>query len=142
MEEKNFDLLTPLLGALQASVSVLLTICYGVIARRLKLVNEEPVNEMSGISVKIFLPALLIVNLGSNLHLENALNYIPVLGMVQLRGQKYKMLTCHSMVSDLHFMLHWSRVLFNKSIQSSPLGYPGMRIQQYDISALVIAPIA
>lgn len=74
-------LVAPLLGALQACISVLLTMCYGVAARRLKLVREEPINEMSGLGVKVFLPALLIVNLGGNLHLESAMNYVPVLGM-------------------------------------------------------------
>ena len=74
-------LVTPLLGALQACISVLLTMCYGVAARWFRLIKEEPIDEMSGLAVKVFLPALLVVNLGNNLHLENAMDYVPVLGM-------------------------------------------------------------
>lgn len=74
-------LLAPLAGALQACLSVLLTMCCGVVVRWLRLIQEEPIDEMSGLAVKVFLPALLVVNLGSNLHLENAMNYVPVLGM-------------------------------------------------------------
>ena len=69
----------PFLGALQACVSVLLTMCYGVAARRLHLIHDATINDMSGLTVKIFLPALIVVNLGQQLHLDTALNYIPVL---------------------------------------------------------------
>lgn len=72
-------LIAPLAGALQACLSVLLTMCCGVVVRWLRLIQEEPIDEMSGLAVKVFLPALLVVNLGSNLHLENAMNYVPVL---------------------------------------------------------------
>ena len=139
------DLLSPLLGALQACISVLLTIFYGLVARRLKLVSEGPINELNRISVQMFLPALLIVNLGSNLHLENALNYIPVLGMVILEAGICAKLTLdsltYSLVADLHDVFYWSRILFNKSLQPSSLGYTSVCIQQYDITAPVITPV-
>jgi hypothetical protein len=70
----------PLLGALQACVSVLLTMSYGLIARRLRLIQETSINDMGALGVKVFMPALLIINLGKQLHLGSAMNYIPVLG--------------------------------------------------------------
>lgn len=73
-------LIQPFLGALQACTSVLLTIGYGVAARECKLIQETSINDISGICVKLFLPALLIVNLGSQLHADSALNYVPILG--------------------------------------------------------------
>jgi predicted permease len=73
-------LLVPFLGALQACTSVLLTLLYGVITRQAKLIHEQSINDISGLCVKVFLPALIIVNLGSQLHLGSALNYVPVLG--------------------------------------------------------------
>lgn len=80
------DILVPLLGAFQACLSVLLTMCYGVATRRFCLLRREAINEMTGLGVKVFLPALLIVNLGNNLHYESALNYVPVLGMCENPG--------------------------------------------------------
>ncbi|KAJ5837086.1 Auxin efflux carrier [Penicillium robsamsonii] len=75
----NEGLVVPFLGALQACVSVLLTMCYGFAARRLQLIHETTINDMLGLGVKILLPALLIVHLGEQLHLGTAMNYIPVI---------------------------------------------------------------
>ncbi|KAE8379768.1 membrane transport protein-domain-containing protein [Aspergillus bertholletiae] len=72
-------IVVPLVGALQACVSVLLTMSYGVAAQRLRLVQESSINDMVGLGVKLFLPALIIIHLGEDLQLENALNYIPVI---------------------------------------------------------------
>jgi hypothetical protein len=71
---------TPFLGALQACVSVLLTMSYGAIAERLRLVKESSINDMAGLGVKLFLPALIVVHLGEQLHADIVLNYVPVLG--------------------------------------------------------------
>lgn len=84
--------LTPFLGALQACVCVLLTMCYGVVARRLRLIHDATINDMSGLAVKLFLPALIVVHLGQQLHLGTALNYVPVLGIAYQLVQT-KMLT-------------------------------------------------
>lgn len=73
-------LLPPFLGALKACVSVLLTMCYGVAARRLGLIHDATINDMSALGVKLFLPALIVVNLGKELHIGTAMNYLPVLG--------------------------------------------------------------
>ncbi|KAJ5365953.1 Auxin efflux carrier [Penicillium concentricum] len=75
----NEGLVVPFLGALQACVSVLLTMCYGFAARRLQLIHETTINDMLGLGVKLLLPALLIVHLGDQLHLGTAMNYIPVI---------------------------------------------------------------
>lgn len=81
LADDNFvsGLLPPFLGALQACTSVLLTLCYGVLARKAQLIREGSINDLSGLCVKVFLPALIIINLGSQLHLGSVLNYVPVL---------------------------------------------------------------
>lgn len=84
--------LTPFLGALQACVCVLLTMSYGVVARRLRLIHDATINDMSGLAVKLFLPALIVVHLGQQLHLGTALNYVPVLGNICQFAKK----TCHA----------------------------------------------
>ncbi|KAF7585679.1 hypothetical protein BBP40_010330 [Aspergillus hancockii] len=61
----NGGIITPLLGALQACVSVLLTMSYGVAAQRLRLIQESSINDMAGLGVKLFLPALIVINLES-----------------------------------------------------------------------------
>ncbi|RAK81373.1 Auxin Efflux Carrier superfamily [Aspergillus fijiensis CBS 313.89] len=73
------DLGTSFLGAFQACVSVLLTLAYGVIARYAGFVSETSIKDVSGLGIKLFFPALMVVNLGSNLHLSSILNYLPIL---------------------------------------------------------------
>ena len=70
----------PLLGALQACVSVLLTICYGVAAQRVQLIHKGSIEDMAALGVKVLLPALTLVHLGEQLHAGNVINYVPVLG--------------------------------------------------------------
>jgi len=60
----------PFLGALQASISVLLTIFYGVIAAQFNLISEASAKDVSKACVRLFLPALLITNVGAQLHLD------------------------------------------------------------------------
>lgn len=67
------------LGALQASVSVLLTMTYGIVTRECRLLSQLTINEMIALGVKLFLPALTLVKLGSELRPENVMNYLPVL---------------------------------------------------------------
>jgi auxin efflux carrier family protein len=78
MADSNKGLVQPFLGALQACISVLLTLLYGVVTRQANLIHECSINQMSAICVKIFLPALTLVKLGSELHLAIAVNYLPV----------------------------------------------------------------
>lgn len=62
------DVVVPFLAALQASVSVLLTIFVGVVAVQFDLISEPASKEVSKLCTKLFLPALLITNVGSQLH--------------------------------------------------------------------------
>ena len=64
------DLVVPFLGALQASVAVLLTISYGVVAAQFNLISESSAKDVSKACVRLFLPALLITNVGAQLHLD------------------------------------------------------------------------
>ncbi|KAL3463629.1 auxin efflux carrier [Aspergillus heterothallicus] len=73
------SLLTSFLGALQACVSVLFTLGYGVLTRHFGLIQTSSIHDVSGLGVKVFLPALILVHLGEQLKLENAMNYVPVL---------------------------------------------------------------
>lgn len=63
------------LGAIQASLSVLLVISYGGIAAWLNLLDGKNTKAISKICVRMFLPALLIVKIGSELHAESASRY-------------------------------------------------------------------
>ncbi|KAG4032305.1 hypothetical protein MFRU_007g02130 [Monilinia fructicola] len=67
------------LGALQASLTVLLTISYGVIASRFNLLKESSTRDISKTAVRLFLPALLITNVGKELKADTAYRYVPVL---------------------------------------------------------------
>jgi predicted permease len=72
-------LLSSFVAAVQASLSVLLVISYGGIAARLGLLNSQHGKAISKICVKMFLPALLLVQIGSELHLGSANRYLIVL---------------------------------------------------------------
>lgn len=73
------DLTVSFLGALQASLSVLLTIGVGVIASQFNILSQGTTKELSTLCVRIFLPCLLISNLGSNLTVESGVRYAPIL---------------------------------------------------------------
>ena len=74
------DILVALVGSLQASVSVLLTIFYGTIAAQYRLLDETSSAKISSLCIKFLLPALLVTNVGSEVQLDTAHRYIPVLG--------------------------------------------------------------
>lgn len=69
-------LLDSFLAAVQASLSVLLVISYGGIAAHLNLLNSASTKAISKICVRMFLPALLIVQIGSELHAGAAKRYL------------------------------------------------------------------
>jgi predicted permease len=73
------ELVVPFSGAIQAAFSVLLTILLGVIAAQCNLLSTAAAKEVSKLCVRMFLPALLIYKIGSNLHQETGVRYIPVL---------------------------------------------------------------
>ncbi|KAH8591661.1 hypothetical protein B0O99DRAFT_663584 [Bisporella sp. PMI_857] len=72
-------ILASFVGALTASLSVLLTIGYGVVASRFNLLKEPAARDISKTCVRLFLPALLITIVGSELHYDTAFRYIPIL---------------------------------------------------------------
>ncbi|KAB8291300.1 hypothetical protein EYC80_009986 [Monilinia laxa] len=67
------------LGALQASLTVLLTISYGVVASRFNLLKEPSTRDISKTAIRLLLPALLITNVGEELNADTAYRYVPVL---------------------------------------------------------------
>lgn len=81
MSDTGGSLLESFLGALQASLAVLLTISYGVVAAQFKLLDHPSAKKISSVAVRLFLPALLITKVGSELHLDTAARYIPILSM-------------------------------------------------------------
>jgi predicted permease len=72
-------ILPSFLGAVQASLAVLLTISYGVVASRWNILKESSSRDISKMCVRLFLPALLITNVGKELHADTAIRYVPVL---------------------------------------------------------------
>lgn len=74
------EIFTTFLGALQATVSVLLTMLYGLAASQFGFLNSAAARQISRTSVEIFLPMLLVYNIGSHLHVDTISRYIPILG--------------------------------------------------------------
>jgi hypothetical protein len=72
-------ILPSFLGVFQASMAVLLTIGYRTVASRFNMLKESSSRDTSKTCVRLFLPALLISNVGSELHADTALRYVPVL---------------------------------------------------------------
>ncbi|KAF2145493.1 uncharacterized protein K452DRAFT_264565 [Aplosporella prunicola CBS 121167] len=79
MSSGSSSILTSFTGALQASVAVLLTVCSGAIAAQFRLLSESSAKDISKTCVRLFLPALLIHNVGSQLHLDTGIKYLPIL---------------------------------------------------------------
>jgi predicted permease len=65
-------------GAIQASLSVLLTIFYGVLAAQTNFLDEGSAKKISKLGVNMLLPALLIVNLGEELKADSVTRFIPI----------------------------------------------------------------
>jgi predicted permease len=72
-------LLSSFLAAIQASLSVLLVIFYGILAARFKLLDSSSGKAISKVCVKMFLPALLLTKIGSELHLGSVDRYLIIL---------------------------------------------------------------
>ncbi|KAM7204694.1 Auxin efflux carrier [Naviculisporaceae sp. PSN 640] len=73
------SIVIPFLGAIQASISALLTIGVGAAAAQWGLLNNESSKHISRVCVKVFLPLLLIANLGEQLELDTVQLYVPIL---------------------------------------------------------------
>ncbi|KAJ4363679.1 hypothetical protein N0V83_009975 [Neocucurbitaria cava] len=85
MDVDASELIVPFVGAIQASFSVLLTIAFGVVAAQCNLLSVRAAKEVSKLCVRMFLPALLIYKIGSNLHKDTGVRYIPVLSRALTR---------------------------------------------------------
>ncbi|RFU30925.1 hypothetical protein B7463_g5404, partial [Scytalidium lignicola] len=72
-------LLTTFLAAIQASLSVLLVVFYGVLTVRFKLLDNATAKNISKLCVRLFLPALLFTQIGNELHAGSAHRYLIVL---------------------------------------------------------------
>lgn len=130
------SILTSFLGALQASLAVLLTISYGVIASRFNILKASSARDISKICVRLFLPALLITNIGQELHLDTAYRYVPVLSSLPFTD-RYLLLILPSMGAHIHSELNvaWlgssSRLSENFKVSFSCLDYASDMLQQY-----------
>lgn len=69
----------PLVGGVQATISVILTIAFGVAFSQFGLLDADAAKKISKTSVKVLLPCLLINNLGSQLKPETAYEYVPII---------------------------------------------------------------
>lgn len=78
------ELAIPFVGALQAAVSVLLTIFYGVLAAQFNLLSGKAAKEVSGLCVRMLLPTLLIYKVGNELQQGTALRYVPILSKCRI----------------------------------------------------------
>jgi len=67
------------LAAIQANLSVLLVIFYGGIAAHFKLLSSTSAKAISKTCVQMFLPALLLTQIGSELHSGSAHRYLIIL---------------------------------------------------------------
>ncbi|KAF5359233.1 hypothetical protein D9756_002863 [Leucocoprinus leucothites] len=65
-------------GAFQSSLSVILTVVYGVIAARLGMVSPMTIKDVSTLCANLFLPALLFASIGRNLTIEKLQTYVPI----------------------------------------------------------------
>src|SRR3954463_5259032 len=72
-------LLSSFVAAIQASLSVLLVIFYGGLAAKWGLLDNKNGKALSKICVKMFLPLLLLVKIGSELHVGSAHRYLIIL---------------------------------------------------------------
>jgi hypothetical protein len=114
-------LLSSFLGALQASLAVLLVIYYGVLAAQFKLLDSSSAKSISKVCVRLFLPMLLITQVGSELHIETASRYIPVLSKLRRRPCAVKPSrtdAIHSMVSGFQHCIHFARHFHHKGLRT------------------------
>ncbi|KAL2120151.1 hypothetical protein VTJ04DRAFT_4177 [Mycothermus thermophilus] len=86
------------LAAIQASVSVLLVMMYGSLAAHLGLIDRASTRPISKLCVRIFLPALLIAQVGAEIQPENAHRYL----IVVIWG-----IICHGVSLLAGILGHW-----------------------------------
>ena len=93
MGMSSSEIMVPLVGAIQASISVLLTILFGVVASQFNLLSTNAAKEVSRLTVRLMLPALLIYKVGSEVQQGTAMRYVPILCM-SFRSCKFQCADC------------------------------------------------
>ena len=78
MANDSESFLVPFVGAFQASLSVLLTIFYGVLTAQFGLISESAARDVSKACVRLFLPCLLITNVGAQLNPETVHKHLSI----------------------------------------------------------------
>ncbi|KAJ4501096.1 auxin efflux carrier [Lentinula lateritia] len=73
------SIITAFVGSLEAAASVLLTVFYGTLAGYLGLVNNKSAVHLSKLAVKLFMPCLLFVNVGSGISTDTILKFTPII---------------------------------------------------------------
>ena len=146
MGQATQELLIPFLGALQASVAVLLTILVGVVASQFQLICIDSSKEISKVAVRLFLPALLIVNVGSQLHSDTVCfcskrccilashwssQYWDLSTTTRLTTPGRPLHPNHHLVHILPTRLPRNRRLTHKILQTTIMGHPSLRLQQH-----------
>ncbi|PVH70605.1 hypothetical protein DL98DRAFT_472490 [Cadophora sp. DSE1049] len=125
-------LLPSLLAALQASLSVLLVLLYGSLSAHLSLLSPSTGKALSKICVKVFLPALLLTKIGSELHSGSAHRYVLILIWA---------FVCHLVSFVVGVLAHWwlgmqdwitAAVMFNNTTS-----YPLLLIQSLDETGIL-----
>lgn len=124
--------LSSFVAAVQASLSVLLVISYGGIAAKLGLLDSKNGKAISKICVKMFLPALLLVQIGSQLHLSSVRRY----GIILLWA-----FICH-FVSFLigiaaHLLLEFPDWVTAALMFNNTTSYPLLLIQSLDATGIL-----
>ncbi|TAQ88838.1 hypothetical protein B7494_g2856 [Chlorociboria aeruginascens] len=120
------------IAAIQASLSVLLVLFYGVIAAKLKLLDNSSSKSISKICVRMFLPALLLTQIGSELHSGSAARY----GIILLWA-----IICHFISFLIGLAAHYffsmpdwitAAIMFNNTTS-----YPLLLIQSLDETGIL-----
>lgn len=132
MSGSQAGLLGSFLAAIQASLSVLLVIFYGTIAARLKLLDSSTAKQISKLCVKMFLPALLLTQIGAELHSGSAHLYGIILGWALL---------CH-FISFLigitaHLLLGMPDWITAALMFNNTTSYPLLLIQSLDATGIL-----
>ncbi|KAK0112629.1 hypothetical protein ONS95_014370 [Cadophora gregata] len=126
------SLLPTLLAALQASLSVLLVLLFGSLSAHLSLLSSQTGKALSKLCVKIFLPALLLTKIGSELHSGSAHRYVLILIWA---------FVCHFLSFLIGVAAHWgggmqdwvtAAVMFNNTTS-----YPLLLIQSLDETGIL-----
>ncbi|KAJ4372936.1 hypothetical protein N0V83_003227 [Neocucurbitaria cava] len=126
-------LLSSFVAAVQASLSVLLVISYGGIAAKLGLLDSSNGKAISKICVKMFLPALLLIQIGTEVHLGSVHRYLIVLAWAFI---------CHLISFAIGILAHlmfglpdWvtAAIMFNNTTS-----YPLLLIQSLNETGILV----